>query len=659
MRARPTIIACLLAAVLTVVLVDPTTALAAVVPGETVPTEATITGTGSPPIIKALWELPDNNFDIPGTQVDIVPSGTKDVLVYIVVVDPNGRGDIAQVFADVLDPYGNFKMSVAAEWLDPDYPRHETEIKEAKVHAAFSETGTWTTNLPEMLQDPTLPPVPAEPITLEVEDEINEEIFNTETAHMYRAIIPMEYCQIGGRYTVEAWATDKSGEQSFRLESWFLWVETKVLELDFNAVDFGEIVPCVEKVVPGDYVMDPVGPAPPVKPTVKNEGNVHLGIALHATAMVGVDNGKEITKFDVKFKDRKTYFNACEPTELPKPLRLCETEKIIFSVHADEGTPADTYKGTLTLSISQAKSKCPVVVDNSGRTTFYGVFVGANGKEAAATDMRDALCTYPGWTVDNTSLCLAPTKRAIAIEIDRYKALAKPCDEFIFYFNGHGGKVPDADGDERDNDGDEHILVANSTGVDEDGDGLIDEDPIDGVDNDGDGLIDEDPAGYRITDDELTTLLTGFKECVSIVVIIDTCYAGGFVGGTTDLQSLMTCNNSIAVLMACTGAECSLQFSRDGGLTWRGIFTIGCLDGLKPVGATTKADKNSDGITTAEELFCHADPIAESDNDGDAAIDEDPVDGMDNDGDGLVDEDPVEPPQQLPQFKQCKCPCDP
>lgn len=636
MKSKPRIIASLLAAVLIASLFVPTTAFATVVPGETVPMEAVITGTSSPPVIKAQWELPDNDFDTPGTQVDIVPSGTKNVIVYIVVTDPNGRNDISQVFADVFDPYGNLKIQVAAEWLDPHNPVHETEMKEAKVHAAFSETGTWTTNVTEMLQDPTLPPVPAEPITLEVEDDINEEIFNTETAYMYRAIVPMEYCQVGGRYTVEAWATDRPGNQSFHLESWFLWVPTQVLELDFNAIDFGEIVPCIEKVVPGDYVMEPIGPAPPLRPTVKNEGNVHLAMTLRATPLVGVDKGKEITKFDAKFKDRKTYFNACETTELPKPLKLCETEKISFSVHADEGTPADTYMGTMTISIGPAPAKDPTVVDKTGQTAYWGVFVGADGPGNGVTDaknMRDALVAQ-GWAAANTTLlndltpgsASEPTRPHIEEAINDYKEKAKSCDEFVFYYSGHAGHVADANGDERDGDGDEYLAL----------------------------------PGPDITDDDLTKMLAGFEECVSIVVIIQCCYAGGFVGGKTDLQSLMTCSNSMAVLMATKdGQECSESYSRDAGATWLGVFTVGLVDGLQPAAATTKADTNGDKVTTAKELFDHAKPIAEKDNDADAKVDEDPKDGADNDGDGFVDEDPDIANQQNPSFRQIKCPCDP
>lgn len=337
---------------LVVALLMPMTALATVVPGETVPTEAVITGTGSPPIVKAQWELPDDDPTIAGTQVDIVPSGDKEVTVYIVVTDPNGRADIAQVFADVYHPDGSFKFQVSAVKLDPANPDEVTAMEDAKAAAVAAETGTWTTNVPEMLLDPTLLPTTIEPITQEVADWIDEEIFNTETAYMYKATFPMSYHQPAGVYTVQTWATDKAGTQSFHIVSWFLWVPTKVLELDFTALNFGEIVPCVEKIIAGDYEMVyPAGPAPPVMPTVKNEGNLPLTIGVHSTAMLGVTKGKTIENFDAKFKDEKIAYTASTDTWFTNPLGLCETEKICFSVHAPEGTPEDTYLGELTMLV--------------------------------------------------------------------------------------------------------------------------------------------------------------------------------------------------------------------------------------------------------------------------------------------------------------------
>ena len=350
-RMKVLAIAVTLALVLTLVL--PATVLAVVVPGDTVPTTATITGSGSPPIIKAQWELFDDYPDVPGTQVDIIPSDTKMMYAYIVVMDPNGRGDIAQVFCDVYHPDGSFKFQVHGVRLDPAVPADVTEMEEAKAAAVAAETGTWTTNVPQMLLNTAVEPVPAEPITQAVADWLDEEIFDTETAYMYKAEIPMEYHQPCGMYTVQSWATDKSGEQSFRLPSWYVWVETKVLELDFTAIDYGEVVPCVEKIVPGDYVLDdPAGPAPPVMPSVKNEGNIALTIGVHSTAMLGDTTGKTIELFDTKFRDEKIQYVAGVDTWfVVHQLDLCSTEKIIFSVHAPLGTPEDTYRGFLTMLV--------------------------------------------------------------------------------------------------------------------------------------------------------------------------------------------------------------------------------------------------------------------------------------------------------------------
>ena len=47
----------------------------------------------------------------------------------------------------------------------------------------------------------------------------------------------------------------------------------------------------------------------------------------------------------------------------------------------------------------------PTIVDTSGNTTYYGVFVGANDglkyAEKDAKDMKDAVDKWPGWKEGN------------------------------------------------------------------------------------------------------------------------------------------------------------------------------------------------------------------------------------------------------------------
>jgi hypothetical protein len=399
----------LLSMSLVLALLLPITASAEVRPSPDVPTKATITGVGSPPEIKYQWELPDDadpTHTLPGTQVAIVPSddpGPKEVQAYIVVTDPNGRDDISRAFADVYYPAQPLTVTAIDTAADTvtvapvPADKSEVDITYPVEDGTEGVTGPWVTEdfiadgvtdtfelEGDMDADATIANVTAteKPFKFQVEavkldptadaaiiekakadavaaglitqaeaDDIDEEIYNTETAFMFKATFYMSYHQPAGWYKVATWATDQVGGQSDHLISMFQWWPTKVLDLDFTLIDFGEIMPCKEKMVPGDYVMETPGPAPPVMPTVKNEGNVDITIGLHFTAMVGDEKGKTIEDFDAKFKDEKLLFKACDTKLFTNPLYLCETEKISFSIHAPEGTPADTYWGMLHILI--------------------------------------------------------------------------------------------------------------------------------------------------------------------------------------------------------------------------------------------------------------------------------------------------------------------
>lgn len=399
----------LLSMTLVLALLLPMTASAQVRPSPDVPTRAIITGVGSPPEMKYQWELPDDadpTHVLSGCQVAIVPSdnpGPKEVQAYIVVTDPNGRDDISRVFADIYYPAKTLTVTAvdpAADTVTVDpvpADKSEVDITYPVDDGMPGVSGPWVTEdfiadgvmttfqmagdidadanpqdvsatekpfkfqVEAVKLDPTadaaiieqakIDAVAAGLITQAQADDIDEEIYNTETAFMYKATFYMSYHQPAGWYKVATWATDQVGGQSDHLISKFQWWPTKVLDIDFTLIDFGEIMPCKEKMVPGDYIMETPGSAPPVMPTMKNEGNVDIVISLHFTAMVGEVKGKTIEDFDAKFKDEKLYFKACETKRFTEPLKLCETEKISFSIHAPDGTPADTYWGMLHILI--------------------------------------------------------------------------------------------------------------------------------------------------------------------------------------------------------------------------------------------------------------------------------------------------------------------
>lgn len=183
-------------------------------------------------------------------------------------------------------------------------------------------------------------------------------------------------------------------------------------------------------------------------------------------------------------------------------------------------------------------------------------------------------------------------------------------------------------------------------GADTNGDDVVDG-ADGGVDVNGDG--DKDDMLYvddtlqvagnvKVTDDQLTTWLSGFPESCTIVVILDSCYSGSFI---PDLQRV---TDSAGKPLRPGHLECVAAATADDE-AWEepisnGVLTHALVNALKPVDegpgpgqhTTTVADRagNSDDITTTSELFSFAGPQATTFHLGD------------EDGDGVVDEDAIE-----------------
>jgi hypothetical protein len=166
--------------------------------------------------------------------------------------------------------------------------------------------------------------------------------------------------------------------------------------------------------------------------------------------------------------------------------------------------------------------------------------------------------------------------------LDELKETAQPGDEVTLSFIAHGnGGQPRKPGD---------------GGIDDPGE------PNDAYDewiwlNDknGDKKANRDPQNPEndevLTDDELADMLEGFRESVTIVVIMDSCFGGGFTNGGDDIQE----SDHVAVIG--TAGKCPVDPPGIfGGL--RSTLTEDAADG----GGEKKADKNGDCKVTAAEL---------------------------------------------------------
>jgi len=162
---------------------------------------------------------------------------------------------------------------------------------------------------------------------------------------------------------------------------------------------------------------------------------------------------------------------------------------------------------------------CSVLLLSSlcGRAEFYAVIVGVadypgTGSDLAFTDddaldVRDALLSYPNWSIGNVVFLLdsAATKLGVQNGIGDLVSTTGPDDVLVFFFSGHGATGPDVG-------------------------------PLDEVDG-----IDEYLCTYGssledfIRDDELQVWLAALPM-ERIVVLIDTCFSGGMAKGVKSIN---------------------------------------------------------------------------------------------------------------------------
>lgn len=231
-----------------------------------------------------------------------------------------------------------------------------------------------------------------------------------------------------------------------------------------------------------------------------------------------------------------------------------------------------------------------------GGTIFRGCFVsGPDTSGAADSDwdkdvdtITNALKGTGSWQDANMTKLKNGKRADIETCVNAAKAAAEPGDEFIFYFSGHGGNGTFQDGVQ-----DQHETAADPNDDPDDFDNHI--------------LLGDTTAGTRsrMSDDELAKLLSGFKQSVTIVVILDSCNSHTFGDGSADLGSVtqkdpagndVPATSHLGLIAASTAANPTCS----AGLTDR------IADGLKAQGDHLKADKNGDGVVTAKEAADYA-----------------------------------------------------
>lgn len=201
----------------------------------------------------------------------------------------------------------------------------------------------------------------------------------------------------------------------------------------------------------------------------------------------------------------------------------------------------------------------PVVA--SGKTIYRGI-----GNDEFADDIDYlAACLAPCLGCDDRDLRVKnKTGAEICALVAQDALLCEPGDIYIFHYSGHGYFQDDDDVGEDPRDNDETI-----------------------------GL-----NGIGLTDDELAECMKGFPECCTVLVIMDSCHGGGFVGGTEDLdRSNIAVKDSLSML-ATAEKQCTAP-----GESF--LLRLLC-EGIAKVGTTFAADGDGDGNLTMTEWFDYA-----------------------------------------------------
>ena len=172
-----------------------------------------ITVSNEPPEIICKCECPDDELDIPGTQIwPNMDGATKTVTICAVVYDKNGVGDITSVTAEVFYPNITTKAS---------------GIVLTKLECA----GTCCVDGPK---DCRMPVIAENPPACDILSP------NDPTCALYCGSFEMAACDPSGEYSVVVTATD-AGLENDKMQNRFFYESNVLIEIDFKTINFGYV----------------------------------------------------------------------------------------------------------------------------------------------------------------------------------------------------------------------------------------------------------------------------------------------------------------------------------------------------------------------------------------------------------------------------------
>ncbi len=299
-----------------------------------VKTTASITGNAVPPGVKAKWEAAGPGMTMAnGLPPTFTPSpaasptsSTNEVCVWAVVTDTMGIANISGAFIDVYEPLNRGDTTPTKFKLEM-YLTNVTDL--ATIQAAVAAA------------------VAAGQLTPAQQADINAEILKFEALAFF-GCWNYDVHQFSGPYSIVANAVNKQGATGSMTNA-ILIRSIVALALDFTAVDYGPILPGVDKWVSGDEIFDTAA-----APTVWNRGNDPGAIHVVSSPMTGATFGKQIINFDVMLSSlvrTPVHYLAGQVATPGGKVLPCSPTQIDFSIMAPATAPNDVYSGLMTLTI--------------------------------------------------------------------------------------------------------------------------------------------------------------------------------------------------------------------------------------------------------------------------------------------------------------------
>jgi hypothetical protein len=275
----------------------------------------------------------------------------RQVQLWTAVTHQNGVSTIDDVYWKIYHPDGTFKIQV-----------HGARVPTSQIASLGTSAASDVGKMFEAA-------VHTGQITAPAVDDINKGLIakalQNEVA-IYYAKFSISKEQPCGQYVVEEHAV--SGGAESVIKNYIDVLCFYQMELDFSSVDWATIQPGRVDIVSGDLLFTPPSDA---YPTVKNTGNIGMGLGLHFSAMVqqGVSGGKTITDFDACFGRSPSTLQCIDPIPASVPTNfdsardrvLCSNEigKLDLSIHPPITLPAGTYAGTVDVIARAVRGICP------------------------------------------------------------------------------------------------------------------------------------------------------------------------------------------------------------------------------------------------------------------------------------------------------------